>query len=278
MPRSTSTRRADVLVQRLLERALIEGRSDDTAEVIDNRLQVFEDDTRPLVDYYRNRGLLHVVDAESRSGRGYRTDHQCLRLRALKWAAPPREAAGSSTRLARMGRHSHPDESTTAGPTDRTGRRAAPPAQDLRGRRPAAGAAQPAAVAACAAAVCAPFGVLFRRDRDRRHRRDDWAMFIGAPMVRGRRARRGDARSRVQPPRSRRTGRSRSGSGSRRWTVSAPEAAAGRAADSGRAGGRGGYCRTSAMTGMTRVVASRTQRSRGNGGPARRRSRRARRR
>ncbi len=54
---------SDVLVRRLLERARIEGRSDDTAEVIANRLQVFEDDTRPLVDYYRKRGLLQVVDA-----------------------------------------------------------------------------------------------------------------------------------------------------------------------------------------------------------------------
>jgi adenylate kinase len=53
----------DVLVQRLLDRAHTEGRSDDTAEVIANRLQVFDDDTRPLVDYYRERGLLHVVDA-----------------------------------------------------------------------------------------------------------------------------------------------------------------------------------------------------------------------
>jgi adenylate kinase len=51
------------LVQRLLERAEIEGRIDDTAEVIENRLQIFEDDTRPLVDYYRERGLLHIVDA-----------------------------------------------------------------------------------------------------------------------------------------------------------------------------------------------------------------------
>jgi adenylate kinase len=53
----------DVLVQRLLDRATTEGRVDDTARVIDNRLHVFEDDTRPLVDYYRQRGLLHVVDA-----------------------------------------------------------------------------------------------------------------------------------------------------------------------------------------------------------------------
>jgi adenylate kinase len=52
-----------VLIERLLERAVIEGRSDDTAEVIANRLQIFEDETSPLVDYYRGRGLLQVVDA-----------------------------------------------------------------------------------------------------------------------------------------------------------------------------------------------------------------------
>jgi adenylate kinase len=55
----------DVLVARLLERATTEGRSDDTAEVIANRLQVFDDDTRPLVDYYQQRGLLHVIDADA---------------------------------------------------------------------------------------------------------------------------------------------------------------------------------------------------------------------
>jgi adenylate kinase len=56
---------SDVLVERLLARAQIEGRNDDTADVIANRLQIFDDDTRPLVDYYRNRGLLHVVDANT---------------------------------------------------------------------------------------------------------------------------------------------------------------------------------------------------------------------
>jgi adenylate kinase len=51
------------LVRRILERAKIEGRSDDTEEVVQNRLQVFDEATRPLVDYYRSRGLLYVVDA-----------------------------------------------------------------------------------------------------------------------------------------------------------------------------------------------------------------------
>jgi len=53
----------DELVARLLARATIEGRSDDTAEVVANRLQIFDEDTHPLVEYYRDRGMLHVIDA-----------------------------------------------------------------------------------------------------------------------------------------------------------------------------------------------------------------------
>lgn len=51
------------LVRRILARAAVEGRADDNPETVANRLQVFDDATRPLVDYYRDRGLLHVVDA-----------------------------------------------------------------------------------------------------------------------------------------------------------------------------------------------------------------------
>lgn len=50
------------LVRRILERAAVEGRSDDTAEVVQNRLRVFDEATKPLIDYYRGRGLLTVVD------------------------------------------------------------------------------------------------------------------------------------------------------------------------------------------------------------------------
>lgn len=53
----------DELVARILERAKKQGRSDDNAETVQNRLHVFDEVTRPLVDYYRERGLLHVVDA-----------------------------------------------------------------------------------------------------------------------------------------------------------------------------------------------------------------------
>jgi adenylate kinase len=51
------------LVRRILERAKIEGRSDDNPQTVANRLQVFDEATRPLVDYYRERGLLKVIDA-----------------------------------------------------------------------------------------------------------------------------------------------------------------------------------------------------------------------
>jgi len=51
------------LLSRILARAEIEGRADDTAEVVANRLKVYEEATRPLVDYYRERGVLHVIEA-----------------------------------------------------------------------------------------------------------------------------------------------------------------------------------------------------------------------
>jgi adenylate kinase len=47
----------DVVVDRLLAR----GRSDDTEDVIRRRMQVYRDDTAPLLDYYRDR--LVQVDA-----------------------------------------------------------------------------------------------------------------------------------------------------------------------------------------------------------------------
>ena len=39
-------------------------RPDTDEAVINNRLDVFDEATHPLVDYYRGRGLLHVVDAD----------------------------------------------------------------------------------------------------------------------------------------------------------------------------------------------------------------------
>lgn len=54
----------DVLVARIVGRAEVEGRADDNLETVTNRLRVFDEATAPLVDYYRGRGLLHVIDAD----------------------------------------------------------------------------------------------------------------------------------------------------------------------------------------------------------------------
>jgi adenylate kinase len=45
----------------LLQRLKARGRADDTEEVIRNRMQVYRDETEPLLEYYRNE--LHTVDA-----------------------------------------------------------------------------------------------------------------------------------------------------------------------------------------------------------------------
>ena len=47
-----------VSIQRLLERARLEGRSDDTPEAIRTRLSLYRDNTQPLVEYYRTRSIL----------------------------------------------------------------------------------------------------------------------------------------------------------------------------------------------------------------------------
>ena len=52
----------DELVRRLLERAQISGRSDDTADTIVRRLRVYDEATAPLLDYYRGREILIEVD------------------------------------------------------------------------------------------------------------------------------------------------------------------------------------------------------------------------
>ena len=52
----------DELVRRLTARAQSEGRSDDTEDVIRRRQEVYTEQTEPLIEVYRGRGLLHEVD------------------------------------------------------------------------------------------------------------------------------------------------------------------------------------------------------------------------
>jgi adenylate kinase len=53
---------ADELVGRLVRRAESEGRADDTEEVVRRRQEVYTEQTAPLIDVYRQRGLLVEVD------------------------------------------------------------------------------------------------------------------------------------------------------------------------------------------------------------------------
>lgn len=52
------------VVRRLTERAAQEGRSDDTEDVVRRRLEVYGEQTEPLLRVYGDRGLLVRVDGE----------------------------------------------------------------------------------------------------------------------------------------------------------------------------------------------------------------------
>ena len=53
----------DVVVERLRRRAIEQGRSDDDDAVVRHRLEVYREQTAPLVDLYDGRGVLVKIDA-----------------------------------------------------------------------------------------------------------------------------------------------------------------------------------------------------------------------
>lgn len=52
----------DEVVSRLVQRAAQQGRTDDSEDVIRRRLEVYAEQTAPLIEAYRARGLLKAVD------------------------------------------------------------------------------------------------------------------------------------------------------------------------------------------------------------------------
>ena len=54
----------ELAVERLHVRALQEGRTDDTPEIIRHRLEIFHGKTEPVVEYYRSKGILVGIHAE----------------------------------------------------------------------------------------------------------------------------------------------------------------------------------------------------------------------
>lgn len=76
-----------MVVERLLARAAIEGRADDTEEVIRERMRVYKEQTEPIKDMARSRGLLREIDG-SRDVDAVFED--CMTALRTSYPAPPR--------------------------------------------------------------------------------------------------------------------------------------------------------------------------------------------
>ena len=72
----------DLVVARIARRAAEEGRSDDTEEVVRNRMKVYSDQTAPVVDYYAQKGLLSRVLGEGTIEEVFQRIRGVLQMRA----------------------------------------------------------------------------------------------------------------------------------------------------------------------------------------------------
>jgi adenylate kinase len=52
------------VIERLLNRAKIEGRKDDTEDVIINRLKIYKEQTCPLIDFYKKQGKYVEIEGD----------------------------------------------------------------------------------------------------------------------------------------------------------------------------------------------------------------------
>lgn len=52
----------DIVVDRLKKRAIEQGRTDDDESVVRHRMEVYAEQTAPLIDLYRERGMLVAID------------------------------------------------------------------------------------------------------------------------------------------------------------------------------------------------------------------------
>ncbi len=75
------------VVARLLKRAEIEGRPDDTEDVIRERMRVYHDETTPISDMARERGLLREVDG---MGTIEQVFDRCMKALLTPVVTPPR--------------------------------------------------------------------------------------------------------------------------------------------------------------------------------------------
>jgi adenylate kinase len=68
----------DELVRRLLARAVLEKRVDDTPETIRRRLQIYREQTEPLIEYYRDHGIVEMVDGIGSPDEVFSRIQQCV--------------------------------------------------------------------------------------------------------------------------------------------------------------------------------------------------------
>lgn len=72
------------IVERLLKRAADQGRADDTEEVIRHRLDVYAEQTAPLIDVFAERGLLVTVDGLGAIDEVAERIHEGLEARGIR--------------------------------------------------------------------------------------------------------------------------------------------------------------------------------------------------
>jgi adenylate kinase len=73
-----------VCIERLLKRARDEGRPDDTPETIAKRLELYHQETEPLVEYYRTQGILVGAHAERSPNEVFNEIQQALEQVAVR--------------------------------------------------------------------------------------------------------------------------------------------------------------------------------------------------
>jgi adenylate kinase len=111
----------DELIRRLLARAALERRSDDTEDVIRHRLELYHRVTHPIVDWYATRGILVSVDAmrpAERVGRQILTALEAMRPLLQHVPEHARRPIDLTTLGAAFG---DTDGTSEAGPGDRDG-------------------------------------------------------------------------------------------------------------------------------------------------------------
>ncbi len=99
-------------------------RPDDNEATVAERLRVYDEKTRPLIDFYRARGLLRVIDAQGDLDAVTRRLAQALGVPALRVGARPKRAVAAK-RVARK-----------KAPRRKRARARAPPARKARTAKP----------------------------------------------------------------------------------------------------------------------------------------------